>query len=134
MSQEKIKYVILDNDHRNILKCYSGKKFKYHCWCDDHHDWKEMDYFNATRISRVRIDIRQQPNWFRVAEKGLYVKSNFGSSYKVLGYAELPDGNWLYLKSKMHETSVIVVRSESYIIDFEKEGLIIYEEDVENLG
>lgn len=133
--QEKAKYVVLDQDHRHILKCFSGKRLKYHCWCDDHHDWKEMDYFNATRIGRVRIDLRQEPNWWRVAEKKLNVKNKvFGSSYKVLGYAELPDGDWLYLANPMYETSVLSVKARDYRIDFEKAGLEIHEEIMEDLG
>jgi hypothetical protein len=128
MENTKNKYVILDQDHRDILKCFSGKKIKYHSWCDDRHDWKEMDYFNATRITRVRIDIRQQPNWFRVAEKGLFAKTEYNSSYKVIGYVESPNGDCVYVMNPLYK-STLIMDAKDLTIDFEREGLTIQEEE-----
>ena len=127
-----MKHVILDNDHRNILKCFSGKKFKYHCWRDDHHDWQEMYYFNATRIQRVRIDVRQEPNWWRVGEKGILVLYK-GNSFKVRGVVE--DGIYtkLTILNELIDITLNVLASEC-IIDFENEGLKLHEDDLENVG
>ena len=127
-----MKYVILDNDHRDILKCFSGKKFKYHCWCDDHHDWQEMDYFNATRIQRVRIDVRQEPNWWRVGEKGILVLYK-GNSFKVRGVTE--DGIYtkLTILNELIDITLTALASEC-IIDFENEGLKLHEDDLEIVG
>ena len=127
-----MKYVILDNDHRNILKCFSGKKFKYHCWCDTNHGWKEMGYFNATRINRVRIDIQQQPNWWRVGEKGISVLYE-GNSYKVMGVVD--DGIYIKL-TLLNELLDLTIDANSMkcVIDFEIEGLKLHEEDLETVG
>ncbi len=127
-----MKHVILDQDHRNILKCFSGKRIKFHCWCDTHHGWKEMDYFNATRINRVRIDLSQQPNWWRVAEKGLHVLYN-DYSYKLSGVNDIGTGLILYL---LNEESDITISAQSTlcVIDFKREGLKVHEKDVETLG
>ena len=127
-----MKHVILDNDHRDILKCFSGKTFKYHCWCEDHHDWKEMNYFNATRINRVRIDIRQEPNWWRVGEKAISVLYE-GKSFIVRGVVD--DGIFIKLTLLNELLDItLVVDSRECIIDFKTEGLELHEDDLETVG
>lgn len=127
-----MKFVNLDGDHRNILKCYSGKRIEFNCWIDDHHGWKEMDYFDATRIQRIRIKVDSQPNWWRVAEKGIYVLSN-GYSYKLVGVVDNGNDTTLHLLNEEIDIT-IKISAKHCVIDFEREGLSIYEEDVEAMG
>tara|TARA_R110001592_G_scaffold261557_1_gene526445 strand:- start:127 stop:492 length:366 start_codon:yes stop_codon:yes gene_type:complete len=116
-------YVTLDQDHRNILKCYSGKRFKFHCWCEDKDDWKEMEYFNATRIARVRIDITSEPNWWRVAEKRVSVLKD-GVSYEVVGVHDTGTYIKLWLLNELLD--ITLETSAMYcVIDFIRAGLEI---------
>lgn len=121
-----MQYVTLDQDHRDILKCYSGKRLKFHCWCEDKDDWVEMDYFNASRIHRVRIDIESQPNWWRVAEKQIKVLKD-GIQYKVVGVHDTGTFTKIWLLNELLditlETSTIYCR-----IDFQDVGLEIKED------
>lgn len=125
-----MKYVTLDKDHRNILKCYSGKRFKFHCWCEDREGWKEMDYFNATRITRVRIDINSEPNWWRVAEKRISVIKD-DSLYEVVGVHETGTFTKLFLLNELLDIT-IETSAEYCKIDFKGEGLEIKEDEEEN--
>ena len=107
-------YVTLDQDHRNILKCYSGKRFKFHCWCEDKDDWKEMEYFNATRIARVRIDITSEPNWF----------SGSGRTLDTIGVHDTGTYIKLWLLNELLD--ITLETSAMYcVIDFIRAGLEI---------
>jgi hypothetical protein len=85
-----------------------------------------MDYFNATRITRVRIDVESKPNWWRVAEKKILVLKD-GISYIVVGVNNSGAFTKLWLQHELTDVS-FETSAELCRIDFEGEGLEIKED------